>query len=150
MDKDYDTWSAMLTIDKHDLDRALESHSHVMFKIGEKIAACERVAASLADLVKRHEGDAFVHAKKNDASDKAADAAKLAYPARLDTLETLQDMQSQLRQWSNLHEAWKQRGHALRELVQLYAVQYFSLDPAGGAVRKERAPVTRSTERPRR
>lgn len=124
-----DQIQAMLTVDKHRLDEALVVQADVMFRISDNITDYAEQVAQLSDDLKQVEAAAFLEAKDQGQSDKLAEKTAKSHPGRVKIGDQLAAAKRQHSRWSGLHEAWKARGYAIRELAALYAAQYFVVSP---------------------
>ena len=124
-----DQIQAMLTVDKHRLDDALVVQADIMFRISDHITDHGETVTDLAEQIKQVEAAAFLEAKDAGQSDKLAEKTAKSHPGRVKLGDQLAASKRQLSRWTGLHEAWKARGYAIRELAALYAAQYFDVSP---------------------
>lgn len=140
-------YAALLRVNKHGLDEELVSHSDSMFQICECLGEAQAVASDRADALRRMEADAYAVHKATGASDKNAEMAARGDPHRISAWASSEEAKTVVLRWQALLEAWKQKGHSMRELVALYQAQYFALDPAGHDRPVRTTATTTSRER---
>lgn len=133
-----DTYRAMLRIDKHALDRELEMHAQMQERISEQVARAGKSATDAADELKYIEATLFDRLAPDSKNVKSTDAAVRASPERTAAFDAWSEAQWEHANWQGLYDAWKSKGFALKELTQLYAAQYFALDPSGNVNRLDR------------
>lgn len=138
----------MLRVDKNALDEALVVQADIMFRISDEITDSGEIVATLTDDLKQVEMAAFLEAKDRGDADKKADAYARTHPGRVKLGDQLAAAKRTHQRWVGMHEAWKARGYAIRELAELYAAQYFVVSP--NSTRKERTDYTETRGSTRR
>jgi hypothetical protein len=132
-------YEAMLGIDEHSLNEALEEQPDLFYRVGKILA----LQISRRDAAKQYltNQEAIMDSQlrrnvgKSDAkpTDKAIAAQLRVSATVVNASDQLLRMEHSVRQWNNLKEAIVQRGHALRELVNLYVNAYYQ---TGSVTRK--------------
>ena len=136
-----------LMISKEELDDALETQPRLMYEVGEIVA----LQISRRDAAKTHlaEMEAEADADIRSSEEKVTEAQVKSLVRMSGTVSSattkLNGLNLSVARWSNMKESIIQRGHALRELVNLYTANYYAT--AGVDVRRARE---RREERRRR
>ena len=138
-DDTIEEYEELLLIDKESLDTALEQQPDLLFRVGEVLAlqisrrdAAKQYLANqeaVVDQLLRRAGK--VHDSGERMTDKAIEAQKRVHSKVVSATDQLLRMEYSVRRWNNLKESVVQRGHALRELVNLRVENYYA---AGGSV----------------
>lgn len=130
-------FETLLVIDKHALDDQLEQHPDLLYRISEFLT--ERMA--LRDAAKLDIGeaeakaDASIRADASIADEKVtADQVKAAIKLDRGVIAAVNrhaDLAYWVARWSNLKDGYSARQSTMRELVNLYANNYWA-DASGG------------------
>lgn len=125
-------YRAMLVVNKHRLDDELEAQADVQERISREVVALNSAMLAAKDKLARVEGRLAEELREDEPKlTVELRAAKVARdPTRMSAWEALQSARAQHEEWSNLLEAWRQRGYSIKTLADLYGAQYFSLRSA--------------------
>lgn len=134
---------ALLPVDKHRLDDALEEQGAIAGMISRLMVAAEIIRDEAADALKRKEAALTLECKGRDEK-MALDVIKAnvtTHPDRRDRFESLQKAEERFKRWTHMRDDWKARGFTIRDLGMLYSGDYFS------AVSSIRGPDAREASR---
>jgi hypothetical protein len=136
----------MLKINKHCLDDELEVQAHVQFEISEAVAITNMEQTEAKNYLEKYDAELLLDIRKENSKRTAAEVQ-----AEIDTdgehlkfLRTYNQSHHEYELWFGMHEAWKQRGFALKSLADLSMSNYFAVDTAyeknRGRVAESRQP----------
>lgn len=119
---------ALLRINKHALDDALEQQPEVMDRISQQVTRAESAMLFLKDELAKVEGKLFSEAKAEDRklTKDEIDSEIRHNPKRLRAFEDYQTAKAEHDEWSGLLEAWRTRGFSINKLGDLYAANYYT------------------------
>lgn len=150
---------AKIKIDKDDLDTAVVEQPETYLEISEAYSLACSVRDQTKGALARLESELATDCRKTlamrglkDTKDNMSDAI-LLHP-KYATAKTALDRDSRIAdQWSDLKYSFEQRMRMLRELVQLYAVGYFttaSMRGSAGENRNTSAAIVREAQQRKR
>lgn len=118
---------ALLRIDKHNLDEELVRQPELYYRVGQALAEAESLRDHRVTARDQLETSLLNRAAKEEGR-VALDKIKTRV-AEDDELRrfsgVIRSREEEVRQWRHLHEAFRQRGYMLRELVALYNANYY-------------------------
>jgi hypothetical protein len=138
-------YRSMLVLNKHRLDDELEAQADVQERISREVVLLNSAMLAAKDKLARVEGRLGEELREDEPKlTVELRAAKVARdPARIASWEAYQSARAQHEEWSNLLEAWRQRGYSIKTLADLYGSQYFSLRSAVARSPQERRSESR-------
>ena len=132
LDASISEFKTSLQIDKHALDEALQEQPDLFFRVSQVHA----LQMSRRDAAKQYliTQEAMVDDQlrrtglksQDKKTEKQIEAQKRINGHVVKAQDQLLRMEHSVRQWSNMKEAVLQRGHALREMVNLYVNSYYT------------------------
>jgi len=127
---DIDQYRRMLKTNKHRLDDELEIQAEVMERIASEVTKLNSKMIEAKEQLTQTEAKLFREIKDEDpkCTVDAANAALRTKKDRISKWEQFQLARHEHEEWQGLYESWKQKGYALKDLCELYGVQYFSLE----------------------
>lgn len=130
MPNSLDYYRRRLRLDKHALDDELEEHALLLDEIAQEEARRNTAALKAKDQLAKLEGRLADDIKAGDPSLSIAkvDAQVRRHPERREAMQAWLEAREAHEQWSALRDAWKTRGHNIRNLSDLYTGQYFALN----------------------
>lgn len=119
----------MLRIDKHELDRELEMQGEVLHHITEALASAKTRTLRAKDDLERTEANVVV-SNKDGRKVSVAELKGIALndSTRKTRFSEFVEARHEQEVWEGLFEAWKERGFALRKLVDLRLANYYTSD----------------------
>lgn len=132
-------FEALLVIDKNALDDALEQHPDLMYRVSEILVEriAQRDAAKLDVAEAESKADAEARRDAAVAEEKITDAGVKAIVKLnkkvIEATDRHADLVYWVNRWTALQSAYSARQSALRELVSLYANNYWSDASTGRA-----------------
>lgn len=116
-----------LQIDEHALDGAVQQQPDLFYRIAKKLAlqisrrdAAKQYLANQAAQTDTYLRRQTMHQDEKRMTDKAIESQKLISVPVVKATDQLLRMEHSVREWTALKDAVVARGHALRELVELY------------------------------
>ena len=145
-EQELERWRALLRINRHQLDDALEVQAEHQERISDKVAEMDARVVDAKDNLAKTEAGLTEDFRESAKSTKDVVEAKVRrHPERIKAWERYQEAARQLAQWQGLLDAWKARGKDLHALGRLFGDQYFTLTSITGSSRfdSSRPAVTR-------
>ena len=123
----------MLLINKHRLDDELEVQAEVAGHISEALASANSRMSACKEELDQVAAKVLLELRSGGEKLTAGEvtAEVEVDPTRVSKLREYLAAKKEAEQWSGAHDAWKQRGFALKGLGDLYVAQYFVVDSAG-------------------
>ena len=128
-----DQVSNMMRVNKHRLDDELEIHPDIAHKISEALATANAKAGGLKEELTQLESNLLISIRRGGEKLTAGEvtAEIETDPKRVSKMREYLSAKKDAERWTGAHDAWKQRGYALKGLGDLYVAQYFTVDSAG-------------------
>lgn len=123
-----ETFKAMLFVDKHGLDDALEVQAELMDRISTEVVRSNTLALDAKDSLLRVEAKLMEQVREEEGkiSAAAAEAWAKRRPERIRAWDAYQGCREEHEAWQGLLDAWRQRGYSIKTLADLYAANYFT------------------------
>lgn len=130
---EYISYQRDLLIDKQHLDDILETHAETVADVGDRVAELVSMRDTMKDRVKVREARAAIdirfryEANENKQTESAYKALVDIDEGRLAAVALHIEVNRECSRWESLRDAFQERGHALRQLGQLFAAGYWAL-----------------------
>lgn len=154
MNEKPEDFEPLLQIDKFALDEAIEKHPDVYHRISEAYALAislrDEAKSNLADVEADVELTIRKHYEGKRVTEKEVAARVVTHKDVREAKERLHKLNRRVGRWSALDKGFVARGHALRELVNLYTNDYYASSGevrSGGRMRDMQADVARRAMR---
>lgn len=120
----------MLRINKHRLDDELELQAQIQFDISEALTKANSRQARLESEMEEYDAKLYINMRKSEIKRTVADlqAEILTSGDHQSWLDDIHIAKHQAAEWHGMHEAWKQRGFALKSLSDLAMSNYFAIN----------------------
>lgn len=117
---------ALLRIDRHALDDALEVQAEYQEEIGRRCALLEHQTMRLKEELVRTEARLIEDFRDERSTKDLAEAKAKRHPDRRQIWERYQEAVSDLAEYANLLDAWKARAKDMQALGKLFGDQYWA------------------------
>jgi len=136
-------YRALLPVDKHALDDALERHAQLQEEIGRELNLAQAAASRAKDDLATVEANLFKDLKSSGEkiSNEVCNATVQTHRLREKAYDVLLTLQGEVNDWAKLYDAWQQRGWSIKTLGELYSSEYFSLTSVGGERRMHEVDI---------
>jgi len=138
---DIETFRAMLPVDKHRLDDALEVHAQAQERISARVARENSHALLRKRELEAEEARVIYQLKVDDPkmTNPIAEKEAKRNSSYLKAWHLYQQARQEHEEWAGLLSAWQARGYNLKALGDLYGMQYFAVDSTRARARVEEA-----------
>lgn len=126
-------YRALLPVNKHNLDDALEIQANTQEEISRELALANSKALEEKDRLAQIEGELADKIKDDDPSLSIpkVDAKVRRHRDRVAQFERWMRAREEHEQWLGMLDAWKARGYSIKTLAALYGEQYYAPRSAG-------------------
>ncbi len=132
MQHDYDYYLTRLRIDKADLQKEILEQVELSAKVANEAHVLRWEAERAKEVCSETEALVLLRVKEDISKKRTVDEVKASVttdPSVVATKKKLIDLKEAHDKWSILADGFKNRGYALRELVEIYGREFTS-DPA--------------------